>query len=139
MVLKPYVALMLTTVGCAAAADVAEVRVDRSPTAPETAAIKRALGTSYAEMSPFTVGHADLDGDRKPDLLFRSGNSDYCGSGGCASGVLLATTSGYRHESIDLAFSNGAVIVLPTVHQGMHDLRFEGGNHLFRWNGANYE
>lgn len=134
-------ALAALVLGCAATAAIAagaSVKVEATPTAAETAAIRHALGKDYAEMAPFTVGHADLNGDRKPDLIIRTGNSDYCGSGGCATSVLLATASGYQAKAVDLAYSASDLIVLPTVHKGMHDIRFDGGDHLFAWSGTEY-
>ena len=93
---KTVMALAALALGGAATAAIAagaSVKVEATPTAAETAALRHALGKDYAEMAPFTVGHADLNGDHKPDLVFRTGNSDYCGSGGCATSALLATAS----------------------------------------------
>lgn len=131
-------ALALCGAATAAIAASASVKVEATPTAAETAALRHALGKDYAEMAPFTVGHADLNGDRKPDLVFRTGNSDYCGSGGCATSVLLATASGYGVKAVDLAYSASNLIVLPAVHKGMHDIRFDGAHHLFVWSGKEY-
>jgi len=138
---KTVMALAALALGCAATAAIAAgafVKVEATPTAAETAALRHALGKDYAEMAPFTVGHADLNGDHKPDLVFRTGNSDYCGSGGCATSVLLATASGYQAKSIDLAYSASDLIVMPAVHKGMHDIRFDGADHLFVWSGTAY-
>lgn len=130
-------AMMGYAAGAAAAGNVS-ANIEATPTAAETAAIKRALGSEYAGQVPFKVGHVDLNGDKRPDLLFRTDNSDFCGSHGCATHALLATPSGYSRKSIDLAISFGDVIVLPPTHKGMHDLRFSDGTHRFRWNGSNY-
>lgn len=138
MTVMALAALALGGAATAAIAAGASVKVEATPTAAETAAIRHALGKDYAEMAPFTVGHADLNGDRKPDLVFRTGNSDYCGSGGCATSALLATASGYGVKSIDLAYSASDLIVMPAVHKGMHDIRFDGADHLFVWSGTAY-
>jgi hypothetical protein len=130
------VALSVHAAAMAAAGQV--TKVAKPPTARETAAIKRALGKDYADMAPFTVGHADLNGDGRADLVFRSGNSGWCGSAGCATAAVLATSSGFAAKAIDLAYSASDLIVLPATRQGMHDLRFDGGSHVFRWNGRAY-
>ena len=138
---KTVMALAALALGGAATAAIAagaSVKVEATPTAAETAALRHALGKDYAEMSPFTVGHADLNGDHKPDLVFRTGNSDYCGSGGCDTSVLLSTARGYQAKAVDLAYSASDLIVLPAVHKGMHDIRFDGGDHLFVWSGTAY-
>jgi hypothetical protein len=137
----PLTALAALALGCAATAVMAagtSITINGTPTPGETAAIRHALGKDYAEMSPYTVGHADLNGDHKPDLIIRSGNSDYCGSGGCATAALLATATGYQGKSIDLAYSASDLIVLPAIHKGMHDIRFDGGSHQFVWTGTEY-
>jgi hypothetical protein len=134
--------LMVLILGGASAATASAgsmISINGEPTSKETAAVKRALGADYTDMSPFTVGHADLNGDHGPDLIFRTGNSDYCGSSGCATSALLATAAGYQRKAIDLAYSASDLIVLPTVHKGMHDLQFDGGTHRFKWDGAQYQ
>jgi hypothetical protein len=32
----------------------------------------------------------------------------------------------------------GDFVVLDAVHHGMHDLRFDNGSHVFRWDGTQY-
>jgi len=133
----PMLAL-ITGATMAVAAGGTSVSVDGAPTPAETAAIQRALGSEYADEAPFAVGHADLNGDHRPDLIARSKNRDFCTAHGCDTYALLATASGYLGKAVGLAYAHGDVIVLPSVHQGMHDLRYEGGSHRFRWNGAEY-
>ncbi len=140
--MRPTRYITLGFIGCATAAAAASsvsVSVEQNPTPAETAAIKRALGSDYSDMAPFAVARADLNSDGKRDLIFRSQNSDYCGSAGCATAALLSTRSGYSSKQIDLAYSGGAVIVLAATHKGMRDLRYEGGTHTFIWSGTAYK
>lgn len=51
---------------------------------------------------------------------------------------MLATSTGYAGKSIRLATAGGKVFVLSTVHHGMHDMRFESGTYVFKWNGKVY-
>ncbi len=134
--------ITLGFIGCATAAAAASsvsLSVEQNPTPAETAAIKRALGSDYSDMAPFAVAHADLNGDGKRDLIFRSQNPGFCGSAGCATSALLSARSGFSRMQIDLAYSGGAVIVLSTAHKGMRDLRYEGGTHTFIWSGTAYK
>ena len=128
-----------TATAALAAGDPIAIAVDAEPTPAETAALKQALGPEdYGDMQPLTVGHADLNGDRRPDLLARSDGMGGCGSAGCQTWAVLATPSGYAPTAITLAVAAGKVFVLPTIHEGMHDLRFESGSSIFEWNGREY-
>ena len=122
----------------AAAAAPPGVPVNGAPSAAETAALKHAMGADYDDLQPFEVGHADLDGDGRPDLLARSSSMGGCGSAGCQTYAVLATSTGYAGKSIRLATAGGKVFVLSTVHHGMHDMRFESGTYVFKWNGKVY-
>jgi hypothetical protein len=62
-----------------------------------------------------------------------------CGSAGCQTYAVLATSTGYAGKSIRLATAGGKVFVLPAVHHGMHDVRFESGTYVFKWNGKVYQ
>ena len=136
------IALMLVAGGMATQAAAADgpiaVTVDARPTAAETTALERALGSDYGDMHPLTVGHVDLNGDHRPDLLARSDGMGGCGSAGCHTWAVLATPSGYAPTAITLAVAAGKVFVLPAIHNGMHDLRFESGTYVFQWNGKEY-
>ncbi|WP_143323042.1 hypothetical protein [Candidimonas nitroreducens] len=124
--------------------------VGGQPTAAETAVVRGVLGRSFGkewtdyektgQHIRFTVGHADLNGDGRPDLLVSLNDSGfgYCGSGGCAGYAILATPQGYAPKAIELAYFFEKAIVLPTVHNGMHDLRYDNASKTFRWNGKGY-
>lgn len=136
------ISLVLAAGGMATEAIAADgpvaVTIGATPTPVETTALKRALGSDYGDMQPLTVGHADLNGDRRPDLLARSDGMGGCGSAGCHTWAVLATPSGYAPTAITLAVAAGRVFVLPAMHNGMHDLRFESGTYVFKWNGKEY-
>ena len=99
---------MATAAAALAAGDPIAIAVNTEPTPAETAAIKQALGPEdYGDMQPLTVGHADLNGDRRPDLLARSDGMGGCGSAGCQTWAVLATPSGYAPTAITLAVAAG--------------------------------
>lgn len=122
-----------------AADDPTAITVDAKPTATETTALQKALGSDYDDVQPLTVGHVDLNGDHRPDLLARSDGMGGCGSAGCQTWAVLATPSGYAPAAIMLAATAGKVFALPAMHNGMHDLRFESGTYIFKWNGTQYQ
>jgi len=111
----------------------------RGPSKVELAAVRRAFGRDRADELPVSVGHADLNGDGRPDLIFASENRDYCGALGCDTGAILATPSGYATRVINLAVSFDTMFVLPTMHNGMHDIRYGNARHVFVWDGEQYK
>jgi len=115
------------------------VTINGKPTAPEIQALKQAMGRDYGDLQPFEVGQADLNDDHLPDLLARSDSTGGCGSAGCQTYAVLATSAGYAQKAIRLAAAGGKVFVLPSKHHGMHDLRFESGTYIFKWNGKEYQ
>ncbi|HWW64012.1 MAG TPA: hypothetical protein VNZ43_04580 [Sphingomonadaceae bacterium] len=128
-----------------------EVAVNGSPTAAETAVVRRDLSSSFGKewsdfeknagrRVQFTVAHADINGDGRPDLLVSLDDPGfgYCGSGGCAGYAILATAQGYAPKAIELAYFFAKAIVLPTVHHGMHDLRYDARKVVFAWDGTQY-
>jgi hypothetical protein len=90
-------------------------------------------------LQPFEVGRADLNDDGRPDLLARSSSRGGCGSAGCQTYAVLATSVGYAGKSIRLATAGGKVFVLSAKHSGMHDVRFEIGTYGLKWNGKVYQ
>jgi hypothetical protein len=143
MIVSAALAAALTVVGAGAEAE-SHVSLNAKPTPAQTAAVKRAFGADFADMTPFLVGQAHLSGDRhgdRPDLIIWTQNRLYCGSGGCGVSALLATANGYAAKGIDLGIlsQGGDVVVLDAVHHGMHDLRFDSASHVFRWNGKQYQ
>ena len=148
----PMAALLIATTASAMSPRYPQtVKLDGEPTAAETTAVRSVLGRSFGkewsdyektkgQRITFTVGHADLNGDGRPDLLiFLSDRGfGYCGSAGCAGYAILATQQGYAATEIDLATFYQEVTVLPTTHKGLHDLRCGNGHKIFRWNGKEY-
>jgi hypothetical protein len=124
--------------------------VEGTPTAAEATAVRTVLSRSFGKewtdyekaghRIHFSVGHADLNGDGRPDLfvLLTDSGFGYCGSGGCAGYAILATPQGYATKAIDLAYFFEKAAVLPAVHYGMHDLRYDEATKIFRWDGKEY-
>jgi len=121
------------------------------PTAAEAATVRSVLSRSFGKewtdyektghRIRFTVGHADLNGDGRPDLLVSLTDSGfgYCGSGGCAGYAILATPQGYASGAVELAYFFQKAVVLPASHKGMHDLRYDDAHKVFQWNGKEYQ
>ena len=118
----------------------ATVTPDASPTAAQTAAVRRALSRDFKSdpKLTFTVGFADLNGDNEPDLIIHYTDQGFCGSSGCLAYALLAVPGGYSQSAIMLAYFSQDMTVLDSVHHGLHDLRFDNATHVFRWNGTAY-
>lgn len=129
-----------------------QVRVDGAPTTAEDAVVRSilaaAMGPEWADYEKtkgapidFTLGHADLNGDGADDLLvyLADFNFGYCGSAGCMGYALLAVKGGYAKDVIGLPNFYQSVTVLPEVHAGLHDLRFDDSPYVFVWNGTEYQ
>ncbi len=116
------------------------VTPDASPTATQTAAVRRALAADFKEdpKLTFTVGFADLNGDDQPDMIIHYTDRGFCGSSGCLAYALLAVPGGYSQHAITLVYFGQTMTVLGSVHDGMHDLRFDDSTRVFRWNGSAY-
>lgn len=153
MIVSTALVAALTVVGTGAKAEL-HVSLNAQPTPAQTAAVKRAFGADFADMTPFLVGQAylsgDHHGDRRPDLIIWTQNRLNCGSGGCGVSALLATANGYAAKGIDLGIlsQGGDFVILDAVHHGMHDLRFDhepakhgfdSNGHVFRWDGKQYQ
>jgi hypothetical protein len=136
--------LTLTAAGiatqAAAAGDTITVTLEADATPAEAAAIKRTETKGDPDMLPVWMGHADLNGDHRPDLIFRTRDSALCGAAnGCATEAILATPDGYARRAIALPnIGDGDAFLLPTMHNGMHDLRFQGDGHVLTWDGKAY-
>lgn len=146
-VLSPLVIATVCIAGNATAAGA--VRIDFSkdaikPTAVQTAAIRRAAASDlqdplHPDQPLYSVALADLDDDGRPDLLIQyTYASGFCGSTGCSGVIVMATSNGYSSKTIGLPNFAGEIDVLPTRHQGMHDLRY-GDSPVWKWNGKDYD
>lgn len=124
--------------------------VEETPTASEATTVRTVLSRSFGKewtdyeksghRIHFSVGHADINGDGRPDLfiLLTDYGFGYCGSGGCAGYAILATPQGYEPKAIDLAYFFEKVAVLRAAHYGMHDLRYDDATKIFSWDGEEY-
>jgi len=102
------------------------------PTPAQTAAIRRATENDpkdplHPDQPLYSVALADLNDDMAP-----------CGSSGCSGVIVMATPTGYASKPIRLPNFGGEIDILPTKHQGMHDLRFNGDSPVWQWNGKQY-
>lgn len=141
MIVFAALAAGLMVVGTEAEA-ASHVSTDAKSTPAQTAAVKLAFGADFVNMTPFTVGQADLNGDGRPDLIIAVENANWCGGpNGCELFALLSTANGYAAKGIDLGIisKGNDFVVLDTVHIGMHDLRVDNGSHLFVWDGRQYQ
>lgn len=154
---KTLIAIVLATALNTAAAGIhahypQTLNLYTQPTPTETTAVRSILGRSFGKewtdnekssghRVTFTVGHADLDGDGRLDLLvfLNDYGFGYCSSHGCSGYALMATPGGYAQVPVNLAFFYGTVTILPTVHRGMHDLRYDDSHYVFKWDGKQYQ
>jgi hypothetical protein len=112
-------------------------------TAAQTAAIRRVAAADikefvHPEQGGYAVALADLDDDGRPDLLVQYDDIAFCGSTGCSGLIVMAAPEGYAATSISLP-NFGTLAVLPSRHNGMHDLQFNGDSPIWRWNGRQYD
>lgn len=116
------------------------VSLGELPTPQQRAAIERVARAEMRETRSiegrelsFNVGSTDLNDDGRPDLLVQFSSMGYCGSAGCSGFGLLAAPQGYGSKRFALPNFGGTVHVLKTVHNGMHDLRFDDSRTTFTW------
>ena len=82
------------------------------------------------------VASAPLSSDRSDMALFvQLQSARLCGSAGCSSSVYLRHKGGWK---LVLDSVSGAISVLPSRHNGMHDLLIDK-NDRWTWNGASYQ
>jgi hypothetical protein len=108
------------------------------PTPAQANAVKHAVAPDMRD-DHFRVGFGDLNGDGRPDLIALYQGGTWCGSGGCTSVALLATANGYSSKAIDLPNFIESVAILSSMHNGMHDLKFDDATYIFKWNGTYYQ
>lgn len=121
------------------------IQSDVQPSRAQTEAIQRATGNAADCGHPgeacYSLSLADMDDDGRPDLLVlynpASAMGD-CGTMGCGGIIVMATADGYASTAIGLPAFN-ELGVLPSVHQGMHDLQFDRYSPPWRWNGSQYQ
>src|SRR3546814_16393926 len=93
----------------------APVAINAKPTAAEKTAIARVLGSELrsgatnGRMPDVRIGHGDLTGDKRTDLLVRVNGMGFCGSAGCSPSAILPTPTGHEkyptsHETSDAQF-----------------------------------
>jgi hypothetical protein len=121
------------------------VKIDRQPTpALRKAALESLAGINYdvqrktGHDMDFRVAEADLNGDGRPDLLIRRMEPDQCNKTGCFSAALIAEAKGGYGILTYLPWNHGAMTVLPTMHDGMHDVSFDGATDVYQWEGTVY-
>lgn len=107
------------------------------PTPAQAAAVRAAVAPDMRE-DPFTVGFGDLNGDGRPDLVAHYQGTMWCGSGGCTSVAILAAVDGYSSKAINLPNFIEKIAILPSTHNGMHDLRFDDATYVYKWTGTEY-
>ena len=126
----------------AAAAPATVIRPSIQPSLAQTLAVKRALAADLGDIKPGQTGYGvatgDVNGDGRPDLFVLVQDVGFCGTPGCQRYLIVANASGYAGSAIKLASFFEQVTVLPTVHAGMKDLRFDANHMVFKWNGKAY-
>lgn len=129
----------LTWAGCAQAATL-EVKPDASATAEQAAIVAKALPDSQ-QGAAYSIGIADLNGDGKPDLIVQFTGDDWCSQTGkgCQGTAILSTPRGYADHDTPLAMFGSIVNVLPSMHHGLHDLRFDDAKYVFKFDGRRYK
>lgn len=147
LILAPSAKAAPQHIGKAAPGTTTKIDFDKDaikPTVARTAAIRRATANDLEEpLHPdqplYSVALADLNNDGRADLLIQyTYASGFCGSAGCSGMVVMATPSGYARKGVGLPNFGGELDVLPSLHQGMHDLQFNGDSPVWTWDGKQY-
>ncbi|WP_025886714.1 hypothetical protein [Asaia prunellae] len=82
------------------------------------------------------VASAPLSSDQGDMALFvQLQSARLCGSAGCSTSVYLRHKGGWK---LVLDSVSGAISVLPTRHNNMHDLQIDK-NDRWTWNGSSYQ
>lgn len=82
------------------------------------------------------VASAPLSSDKGDMALFvQLQSARLCGSAGCSTSVYLRHKGGWK---LVLDSVSGAISVLPSVHNGMHDLMIDKSDR-WSWNGTSYQ
>lgn len=90
----------------------------------------------HADSPVVLVASAPLSSDRSDMALFvQLQSARLCGSAGCSTSVYLRHKGGWK---LVLDSVSGAISVLPSRHNGMHDLLIDK-NDRWTWNGSGYQ
>ncbi|MDO9364575.1 MAG: hypothetical protein Q7T60_16730, partial [Sphingopyxis sp.] len=94
-----------------------QARIAKTTLAPLFAEMSESLGHSYID---YAVAMVDLNDDGRDDMVVHVKDGMYCGQWGCPGRAILATSTGFSREAIQLGVCfNATMTVLPTLTKGM--------------------